>query len=90
MSAEKRTSLEEQNGFSEFSASLTLQKRVKLYCQWCVGEEMKPVECSCKNCPLFAYRTGRGPQRPRTPSQLAAASKSTEALRGFRQKKGQG
>ncbi len=87
MSLEKRTPIETFNGFAECAPGATLQQRVKSYCQWCVGEDSKALDCLTKFCPLFPYRTGRGPRRPRTPSQLAAATKNTEALRASRQKK---
>jgi hypothetical protein len=80
MSLEKRTPLEELNGHPEFSPTLSLQGRVKLYCSWCCGDT-PAVECPVKCCELWAYRTGRGPKRakrPRTEAQLANDRRMSE------------
>ncbi len=72
-----RTPLEELNGFPEFPPATTLIRRVKLYCTWCIGDA-PPVECTVKCCPLWAYRTGRGPKKPRSAAQLAHDARLSE------------
>lgn len=44
---------------------LTPTKAIKLYCKLdcCAGDTKSWKECSRKDCPLYAYRLGKRPQK---------------------------
>jgi hypothetical protein len=85
MTLTDRTPLEELSGYPEFPPRTTLLRRVKLYCTWCLGDA-PPLECTVTCCPLWAYRTGRGPKRPRSAAQLAHTANLLKSGQAFGRK----
>ncbi len=70
------------NYYPQIPAGATLLRRVKLYCDWCCGDS-QARECQNSGCPLWLYRTGRGPKKPRSAAQVAASREGAKRLKAY-------